>query len=727
MEFPEEDESSGQIEIRFLGPSCTDPLLSGALCVVLLYLAGSPAALLDNTIVEKEHLASGVYYSIDTRPRTEISFSISGVETQKLESVERRFFEVLQEAMTKDLDMAFMQDCIDRLVRTSKFNTEASSTAFSDHIIADFLYGERDGSTLKTVATLEQFAVLSKWDEERWRTFIIENISHAHHVSVLGKPSAALSAKLKADEAARIEQQKQSLGPEGLKRLQEKLANAKAENDKEIPAELLASFEVPSTKSIHFVTTSSARSGPALEVGKPQNKYQEIIDADSSDNPLFLDFEHIPSNFVRVFLIISTQNIPLELLPLLPIYMDAFFNLPIRRGGSKIEFEQVVVELERDTVGYGIGSARDVGNIECLQICLQVELEKYPAAIDWIKHSLWDSIFDAGRLKAVTARLVADIPERKRKGGSMLDAVSSMIHLAPESIGRCRSTLVQALYLKRIRHILKTNPEAVEARFERLRSKICRFENFRALVIGDLGKLNNPVGAWKSFLENLDTDKPLSPLGKRVERLSEAGKHPGKLTYVVPMPTVDSSFACSTASGPKSFDDPNLPALMVALSYMNSVEGPLWVAVRGTGLAYGTSMSYDIESGHVYLNVYRSPDAYKAFEASKKIVENYTHGVVEFDPLMLQGAISSIVVGFANEQSTLASAAQASFVRQVIRGLPTDYMNEMLKKVRDIKVDQIKQVLKSTVLNLFAPGKADIVVTCAPVLKDVRKRCPYMS
>ncbi len=724
VEFPEEDESVGQIEILFLGPHCTNDLLTGALNIVLLYLAGSPAALLDNTIVEKEQLASGVYFQIDSRPRTEISFSISGVETDKLESVEKRFFQVLQDAMGKDLDMGFMQDCIDRQIRMFKFNTEATSTAFSDHIISDFLYGKRDGSTMKTVATLDEYAKLSKWDQEQWRTFIKDNISHANHVSILGKPSAALSAKLKSDEATRIEQQKQKLGPEGLKRMQEKLDKAKAENDREIPTDLLARFRVPSTESIHFVNTSSARSGPALEVGRPQNRYQTIVDADSSHNTLFLDFEHIPSNFVRVYIIVSTQKLPLELLPLLSIYMEAFFNLPVQRNGERIDFEQVVVELERDTVGYDIHDAGDLGNIECLRIGLQVELEKYTVAIDWIRQLLWKSVFEVDRLRAVTARLLADIPESKRKGSSMLDAVTSMIHLAPESIGRCRSTLVQALYLKNIKHLLKSNPEAVVARFEQLRSKLCQFENFRVLVIGDLEKLKKPVASWKPFLKTLDTSKPLSPLGKRVDRLSEAGQHPGKLAYIVPMPTVDSSFASCTALGPKSFDDPNLPALMVALSYMNAVEGPLWVAVRGTGLAYGTSMSYDIESGHIHLDVYRSPEAYKAFEASKKVVEDHTSGVMDFDPLMLEGAISSIVVAFANEQGTLASAAQASFIRQVMRGLPTDYMKKMLRKVRDVKTDQIKHVLKSMVLNLFTPGKADVVITCAPGLKDVRTRFP---
>ena len=720
VEFPEEDESSGQIDIHFLGPHCADYLSMGALEVVLLYLAGSSAAVLDNTLVEKEQLASGVYYQTDRRPRTEISFILSSVETGKLKEVEARFFDVLKDAMNKDLDMNLMQDCIHRYVRSHKFNTEATSTAFADHVIADFLYGNRDGSTLKTIASLKEYEeVLVQWTQDQWRAFIKKWISDAHHVSILGVPSQKLSEKLKKDEVARLEAQKDKLGPKGLKRKAAELEEAKAENDQEIPEEMLGHFKVPSTESIHFVNTISARVGPALKIGKPHNKYQNIIDEDSGSTKLFMDFEHIPSNFVRVNLLMATDSLPLELRPLLPIYLEAFFVLPIERDGKKISFEEVVTELDRDTVGYGIDFGSNLGSVEGLKVSFQVELEKYETAISWLRELLFDAIFDVERLMAINERLVADIPEAKRSGNDMLTAVHLMVHLLPESTGRASSTLVKALCLKRIRKMLLSEPEAVIQQMEELRSKLCRFENFRAVIIADLDKLKNPVSAWKPFLKGLDTSKDLLPLGKRKDKLSEAGQHPGKLAYVVPMPPIDSSFGYSTASGPDSFDDPRLPALMVAISYMNAVEGPLWVAVRGTGLAYGTSLSYDIESGFIHLHIYRSPEAFKALDASRRIVEAHVDGTIPFDPLMLEGAISSIVVNFANDQGTLASAAQASFVRQVIRGLPADYMEKMLKRVREVSPDAIKAALKNVVLDLFVPGKADILITCAPGLAEV--------
>lgn len=692
----------------------------GALNVVLLYLAGSSATVLENILVEKEQVASAVYFATDDRPSIEIRFTLTSVATEKLSQVEKRFFDILHETMERPLDMKYLNECLQRQKRSWKFSTESSAVSFAEYVISDFLYGKRDGSTLLDIASLKEYDELEKWSETQWKDFIRKWISDAPHVSILGVPSAKLSEKLKSDEETRVAAQREKLGEKGLKELSEKLEKAKAENDKDIPRDMLAQFEVPATESIHFVTTTTAKSGSALKSGRPDNEQQKTVDADSTEAPLFIHFEHIDSNFVQMALLISAENVPVQLRPLLAVYTEAFFNSPVQRDGQTIAFEKIIIELERDTVGYSMEGARDLGNSEMLRVMFQVEVEKYATAIDWLQELTWNSIFDVERLKAITTRLLADVPDAKRSGDDMLAAVYVMVHYAPESIVRARSTLVKARYLKRIKRLLSTEPETVLSRMEEIRKSLFRFENFRILVIADLSKLHQPVSSWKRFVEALDTNKDLQPITNRHAMLSEAGRKLGKVSHIVPMPTIDSSFAYATARGPDSYDHPKLPSLLVAIAYMNAVEGPLWVAVRGTGLAYGTNFAYNIDLATVNFDVYRSPNAHKAFEASKKIVEDHLNGVVSFDPLMLEGAISSIVVSFANEQATIASAAQGSFIRQVVRNLPSDYKERTLKKVREISVDQIKDALKNIIMPLFDPEKSNLIVTCAPVLEKVR-------
>lgn len=356
--------------------------IASALNILLVYLAGSSASVLENTLVEKEQVASAVYYSIEIRPKILIQFALSSVATDSLAEVEKRFFEVLRETAANPLDMTYLKDCIARKRRMVKNSAETSTTPFSEPIIYDFLFAERDGSMLKAdLSSLKEYDELASWPEERWQYWIKSWMSDAHHVTILGKPSAKLSKKLKSEEKSRIEEQKKKLGPEGLAALEKKLAEAKAENDRDIPRELLAQFPVPSTKSIHFIGTTTARSGAARKLGQLDNEVQRLVDKDDRQLPLFIHFEHVQSNFAHVSLIISTESVPIPLRPLLTIYLENMFTSPIERNGQRIEFEQVIKELEKDTVDYGIGIGSAIGNPEVLVMRISVEVEKYASAI----------------------------------------------------------------------------------------------------------------------------------------------------------------------------------------------------------------------------------------------------------------------------------------------------------------------------------------------------------
>lgn len=350
--------------------------------------------MLENRLVEKEQVASAVMYSTEMRPHIVIQFSLSSVATDALAQVETRFFEILKETAEKNLDMVYLKDCINRERRQVKFYAESSGNIFTDSIIKDFLFGKRDGSTLRDLESLREYDELTTWTDSQWREYLRSWMSDAHHVSILGKPSAALSKKLKSEEKARIAAQIKALGDEGLKEKEKKLAQAKAENDKEIPQEILGRFKVPDTKSIHFIDTITARSGEARKMGRLENQIQKVIDEDKIDLPLFIHFEHIQSNFIHLTLILGTESIPVPLRPLLSIYLENFFNSPVLRDGKRLEFEQVIMDLEKETVGYGIESGSSLGNPETLTIRFQVEAEKYDTAIRWLKDLLFDGIFD---------------------------------------------------------------------------------------------------------------------------------------------------------------------------------------------------------------------------------------------------------------------------------------------------------------------------------------------
>lgn len=73
---------------------------------------------------------------------------------------------------------------------------------------------------------------------------------------------------------------------------------------------------------------------------------------------------------------------------------------------------------------------------------------------------------------------------------------------------------------------------------------------------------------------------------------------------------------------PQGFDHPDLPALTVAINVLNAMESYLWKAIRGTGLAYGAYLRHNPESGHVYLDINRSPDSWKAVTEAGRVMRD---------------------------------------------------------------------------------------------------------
>ncbi|OTA86505.1 hypothetical protein M434DRAFT_399844 [Hypoxylon sp. CO27-5] len=717
IEFPEEDESTGDMVVAFFGPNCTDTIEATALNVLLTYLCGSSVAVLENVMVEKEELASSISYWWDARPNSVIWFQPTGVATEKLAFVEQRLISLLKEVASKPLDMTYINECIQREKRQVKAQAEESEQFYSTNIITDYLFGSRDGSTLKDLANLSEYDHLEKWSDEQWRSFLKKWISDAHHISVLGKPSLELATKLKEAEVARIEKRKQELGTEGLAKLAKKLEDAKKQNEVEIPASLLEKWQVPPVESIHFIESQTARSGLARKLGVHENSAQKVIDKVSSPSPLFVQFEDVRTNFVHIAVHVGTSKVPVEYKPLLSIFSDNFFNTPIRRNNEYLSFEQVVMRLEKDTVSYNLESGSKFGDSESFLVRLQVEPEKYAIAVEWIRTMMFDSIFDVTRLKAGIAKQLADIPELKRDGRVMTSEVEIAIHNDPSSLLVVKRSLVKAVYLRRLKKLLEKDPDAVLARFEQLRKYLFTPENIRVLVTADISnsKLPDPVKTWDRLSKSLNMDtQDINPIVKPYTLLSEEGRNPGSVgATIVPMRAIDSSYSISSGKGITSFSDPAIPALLVAMQYLETVEGTLWNAIRGNGLAYGAYFAKELDGGYLHFKVYRSPLASKAIAAARDAITALVNGTVAFEKPMIEGAISQLVMALADEQATMATAAVQNYIISAVRGLEPDYNIKMLAKVRTVSVEDIKQAMKKWLLPLFEPGRSNVVVCCA--------------
>lgn len=600
-----------------------------------------------------------------------------------------------------------------------KFNVETSPETWLDDIATDHVFGKRDGSGLRHLASIAAYDKVERWAENEWIQFFRKWFIDSNSSIVLAKPSKALSEKLEKDEEARVTSQKEKLGDAALKDLADKLDAAKKENDVDIPKRTLQKFPIPPADSIAFIETQTARAGLARHPSRSNGPIQKIVDKDDPEIPLFLHFEHVKSNFVTVGLMMNTHCLPDQLKPLIPIFILNFFGTPVARDGKRIEFEEAVGQLERETVTYYMTTS-DV-NEDLFHLCFQVEPDKYKEAIGWIKTMLFDSIFDETRLISGLKRLIGSLSSEKRAGEDTVLAMANLMHSTRANTARSWNTLIKGPHYKQQLIQLQNDPKGIIEKLEALRQTLMKSASFRCYALGDFesDRISKPVSDWKALSERLNgSETRLAPLDSIRPTLSEKGMNPGNLTLVMPMRTIDSSFVYLYGRGIGSHSDPRLPALSVAQAYLEVIEGPLWNAVRGNGLAYGTYFRRSIQRGILSYNVYRSPDAYKAFNISKNIIADFVSGKTELDDLRIEDAISNIVKGVANEGPSMLAAATTSFTNQVVLDIPKDWSRQFAKQVQHVRKDDIIGAVRDFMLPLFDPSTANVYVTCAPVMVE---------
>lgn len=121
--------------------------------------------------------------------------------------------------------------------------------------------------------------------------------------------------------------------------------------------------------------------------------------------------------------------------------------------------------------------------------------------------------------------------------------------------------------------------------------------NLHIQVQGDILRQDLPKTVWAQHFGPMTTSNAVAPIPLSSQVWSAAGQTPGKTGYVVNMPSIESSFAIHIAHGPSSFMDPDYPALMVLSECLDTLEGPFWKQLRGSGAVYGAYLRVDVESG----------------------------------------------------------------------------------------------------------------------------------
>ncbi|GJE87608.1 Zn-dependent peptidase M16-like protein [Phanerochaete sordida] len=725
VEFPEQDESVGEVQISWQGPAPTDFQENKAIDILGIYLTSSSTAPLNKEFVEIESpLCTYVYFEErDYATRNGLYVYAGSVPAEHLETFDEKLQNSLKRIAQEGFDMKRMAMVIDRDERQLRSKVESSKgDTFSGTVITDFLYGAENGTTLgPSLDEISRYDVIRAWKNEDWVKLLKKYYIDPHRVVLVGKPSAAMAKRLEEEEKVRITKQKERLGAEGLKRAEAELESAKAEHDRPIPTEILTSFPVPSVKSIAWIPVQSLQ-----EVGKGEGRRKTVeqrgnadvsrhVEADGSPLPFFIQYDHVESDFVTISAYFSLADVPDELRPHIFIYLSSFFSLPVtRHNGEQLSHEEVVNRLDNDTVSYDIGLGSNGRFMETIRVAIRVQTAQYESAVAWLKDLLYGSKFDKERLAVTIAKTLQSLPELKRDGNTVLSSVCSEILYNSSSTSRFSGVLPQAEFVPKLSQELQDSPDAVIAKFEQIRQKLLQPKGARFAVSGNILALAQPRTAWAKYFNSSLKESPLEPIRRASHTLNEIGKNPSKKAVIVSLPTIESSFVSHYAKGIESHSHPQYPALRVAGEILNATESYLWRYIRGSGLAYGAYVNLDMEAGLVGFTLYRSSNSVEAFNQAKSVIEGLVKGTIALDETGLDAAKSSIVYSVTRGVSTPGRAGLVSFMNQALEGVSQNHNIELLEKYAKVTKEDVLKALETYFLPLFDSSSSVAVVVTAP-------------
>jgi len=398
-----------------------------------------------------------------------------------------------------------------------------------------------------------------------------------------------------------------------------------------------------------------------------------------------------------------------------------------RQSGERLSHEEVVDQLDDQTVSYDVNVGVSGRFAETLRVTIRVEVAKYELAVAWLRDLLYGSEFAKERLQITVAQIQQALPGLKRDGSTVLSSVSSELLYAGNSTTRASGVLIQSDFIPTLAEKIQSSPEEVSKSFEDIRKNITDPTGIRFSVTGNVLSIPNPRSVWIKYFGAILPEAPLLPVPVTSDTLSKVGKKPVKQAIVVTLPTIESSFVNHIGKGIQGFNHPDYPALRIASEVLCATESFLWRYIRGSGLAYGAYIGFDTEAGTITFTLYRSSNSLEAFKQGSVVVHGLVDGSIVLDEIVLDAAKSTVVYGVTKDVSTPGRAAVKSFTNQALIGVPQNHNIDLLEKYQKVSKADVLRVLQQYFLPLFdsstsvvvsvtSPGKADEIIKG---LKDV--------
>ncbi|BGO99155.1 hypothetical protein NBRC10513v2_000259 [Rhodotorula toruloides] len=705
VEYADSDESVGVVNLAWIGPSVDDLFTCAALDHLLSYLfEGSDSPICKKFVEIPDQKFSGCDTNRDVRDPNILSVCISAVPVHNIDATAGEVLDFLGQLCHVAIDMHRIQIGL-KQVRLQLLDTlEGSSSSYIfDSVKQDIIYGAEDGSTLKDVFDdLEVLQRLAKLREKDWKRLLEQWLVDAHAVTLVAVPSAKLAKEQAAETTARVAANRQRLGPAGLARLAADLVSAKAANDHPPPKSLVKSFSVPDYTKIALPTVETARSngvarGKETFSGPLQRKINRDVDL-----PFFVQFDHYESSFVTVS--VHLHGPPVDLFSL---WNSCFFAMPVKRfDGTVLPFQEAYRQLTDLAIEIGA-----VAESEGVRVSIRVPTTDYEEAVGWLADSLFGMQFDQDRLTTLIHSALQTLPDEKQDAASITGEVIGSLIYSAGSVYHPLNLLTRVDIFPKLLERLKSDAKGLIRDLEKLQETMLDPRAMRMHVSGDVMSLPKPTSPWARYFQRLQPfpEKQLAHLLRSRDLLTDVGKHPARKAVFYTIPSSESTYLVTRCACP-DWSAPDYQGLSVAAAALGTANGLLWNAVRGNGLAYGAGMGLNVEAGMLGFNVFRSPDAFAAFEAARDLVDNIVSGKVKITEGDVEAAKSSLAYLHLASMNTLASVASVSF-EAVIFGRPSHCVQRSLEKMKAVTLKDVLDAIELHIVKLFDPKSSIMAVS----------------
>lgn len=318
------------------------------------------------------------------------------------------------------------------------------------------------------------------------------------------------------EETARVEQQRKSMGEDGLAKKGEQLCEAVAFNEISPQPEMLTKVPIPNVDNINSLpSTVQMRDQEAF------GDKSKLAGLNLSEFPAPINVTccGIDSNFGYIMTYFNTSNISPELRSYFLLFLDLIIESPIRRDdGILIPYEEVVAALESDTVSLQTTIGLEATNqfscgsySQTAVMMLKTDHKKYTRGIQWVVDLLNRTEFTVERIRVIAAKIANGVAQAKRNGNSVSkDLLKAVYYKSDSNVRKC-SMIHQQRFLSKLLEKLDKPEEAnkIIDDLNTIRKKILAPNRLSLYIAADWNKVvngntNEFYEHWKQLVQSKD-------------------------------------------------------------------------------------------------------------------------------------------------------------------------------------------------------------------------------